>query len=43
VPTLTPTLLRKKSLAEEIASLDVMAFQTMLLRMAISKSSAKGV
>jgi hypothetical protein len=31
LPTLTPTLVRKKSLAEEIASLDVMAFQTMLL------------
>ncbi len=31
MPVLTPTLVRKKSLAEEIASLDVMAFQTMLL------------
>jgi type III restriction enzyme len=31
LPVLTPTLVRKKSLAEEIASLDVMAFQTMLL------------
>jgi type III restriction enzyme len=31
LPLLTPTLVRKKSLAEEIASLDVMAFQTMLL------------
>ena len=31
LPALTPTLVRKKSLAEEIASLDVMAFQTMLL------------
>ena len=31
LPVLTPTLVRKKSLAEEIAALDVMAFQTMLL------------
>ncbi len=31
LPVLTPTLVRKKSLAEEIDSLDVMAFQTMLL------------
>ncbi len=31
LPRLTPTLVRKKSLAEEIASLDVMTFQTMLL------------
>jgi type III restriction enzyme len=31
LPLLTPTLVRKKSLAEEIAGLDVMAFQTMLL------------
>ena len=31
LPVLTPTLVRKKSLAEEIASLDVMAFQTLLL------------
>src|SRR6266496_2244515 len=31
MPVLTPTLVRKKSLAEEIASLDVMKFQTMLL------------
>jgi type III restriction enzyme len=31
MPLLTPTLVRKKSLAEEIASLDVMTFQTMLL------------
>jgi len=31
MPVLTPTLVRKKSLAEEIASLDVMTFQTMLL------------
>ena len=31
MPVLTPTLIRKKSLAEEIAALDVMTFQTMLL------------
>lgn len=31
LPLLTPTLVRKKSLAEEIVALDVMAFQTMLL------------
>jgi type III restriction enzyme len=31
LPVLSPTLIRKKSLAEEIAGLDVMAFQTMLL------------
>jgi type III restriction enzyme len=31
LPVLTPTLIRKKSLAEEIASLDVMSFQTILL------------
>jgi type III restriction enzyme len=31
LPVLTPTLIRKKSLAEEIATLDVMSFQTMLL------------
>jgi type III restriction enzyme len=31
LPVLTPTLVRKKSLADEIASLDVMTFQTMLL------------
>src|SRR5437870_8284175 len=31
MPVLTPTLVRKKSLAEEIAALDVMFFQTMLL------------
>jgi len=28
---LSPTLVRKKSLADEIASLEVMTFQTMLL------------
>ncbi|MBZ5654711.1 MAG: DEAD/DEAH box helicase family protein [Acidobacteriia bacterium] len=31
LPVLSPTLVRKKSLAEEIAGLNVMAFQTMLL------------
>ena len=31
LPLLTPTLIRKKSLADEIAALDVMSFQTMLL------------
>jgi type III restriction enzyme len=31
LPLLSPTLVRKKSLAEEIASLDVMSFQTILL------------
>jgi type III restriction enzyme len=31
LPVLTPTLIRKKSLAEEIATLNVMSFQTMLL------------
>jgi type III restriction enzyme len=31
LPTLTPTLIRKKSLADEIASLNVMSFQTILL------------
>src|ERR1700680_4950739 len=31
LPVLTPRLVRKKSLAEEIATLDVMSFQSMLL------------
>jgi type III restriction enzyme len=31
LPVLTPTLVRKKSLAEEIATVDVITFQTMLL------------
>src|SRR6266699_1198242 len=31
LPVLSPTLVRKKSLADEIASLEVMTFQTMLL------------
>jgi len=31
LPVLTPTLVRKKSLADEIATLDVMSFQSMLL------------
>lgn len=33
LPLLSPTLIRKKSLAEEIASLEVMAFNTILLPM----------
>lgn len=33
LPLLSPTLVRKKSLAEEIASLNVMSFQTILLPM----------
>jgi type III restriction enzyme len=33
LPLLSPTLVRKKSLAEEIAGLDVMSFQTILLPM----------
>ena len=33
LPLLSPTLIRKKSLAEEIASLNVMSFQTILLPM----------
>jgi type III restriction enzyme len=33
LPLLSPTLVRKKSLAEEIANLDVMSFQTILLPM----------
>jgi type III restriction enzyme len=33
LPLLSPTLIRKKSLAEEIAGLDVMSFQTILLPM----------
>jgi type III restriction enzyme len=33
LPLLSPTLVRKKSLAEEIASLEVMSFQTILLPM----------
>src|SRR5438046_8290285 len=31
LPVLSPVLIRKKTLADEIASLDVMAFQTILL------------
>jgi type III restriction enzyme len=31
LPVLSPTLIRKKTLADEIASLDVMSFQTILL------------
>jgi hypothetical protein len=33
LPLLSPTLVRKKSLAEEIAGLEVMSFQTILLPM----------
>jgi type III restriction enzyme len=33
LPVLSPTLIRKKTLADEIASLDVMSFQTILLPM----------
>lgn len=33
LPTLSPTLIRKKSLAEEIAALDVMRFKTIVLPM----------
>jgi len=33
LPVLSPTLVRKKTLAEEIAGLDVMSFQTILLPM----------
>ena len=33
LPTLTPALVRKKSLAEEIAALDVMSFKTVVLPM----------
>src|SRR3989441_5525160 len=33
LPVLTPSLIRKKSLAEEIAGLDVMGFQTIVLPM----------
>jgi type III restriction enzyme len=33
LPVLTPTLVRKKSLSEEIAGLDVMAFQSVILPM----------
>jgi len=33
LPVLSPTLVRKKTLADEIAGLDVMAFQTILLPM----------
>ena len=33
LPVLSPTLVRKKTLADEIASLDVMSFQTILLPM----------
>lgn len=41
LPLLTPSLIRKKSLAEEIAGLDVMAFQTILLPMSEDDPAAK--
>jgi type III restriction enzyme len=41
LPVLSPTLIRKKTLAEEIASLDVMAFQTILLPLSADDPRAK--
>lgn len=41
LPLLTPALVRKKSLAEEIAGLDVMAFQTIVLPMSEDDPAAK--
>lgn len=41
LPVLTPSLIRKKSLAEEIAGLDVMAFQTIVLPMSEDDPVAK--
>ncbi|HTU33327.1 MAG TPA: DEAD/DEAH box helicase family protein [Candidatus Acidoferrum sp.] len=41
LPVLTPSLIRKKSLAEEIASLDVMGFQTIVLPMSEDDPRAK--
>ncbi len=41
LPTLTPTLVRKKSLAEEIAGLEVMAFRTVVLPMSKSDPRTK--
>ncbi len=41
LPVLSPTLVRKKSLAEEIATLDVMGFQTMLLPLTPDDPRAK--
>src|SRR5437667_6346135 len=41
LPVLSPTLVRKKSLAEEIATLDVMSFQTILLPLSPDDPRAK--
>jgi type III restriction enzyme len=41
LPVLTPSLVRKKSLAEEIAGLDVMGFQTIVLPMSENDPTAK--
>ena len=41
LPVLTPSLIRKKSLAEEIAGLDVMGFQTIVLPMSEDDPTAK--
>ena len=41
LPVLTPSLIRKKSLAEEIAGLDVMSFQTIVLPMSEDDATAK--
>ena len=35
LPVLTPTLVRKKSLADEISAIDVMSFQTILLPLTV--------
>jgi len=41
LPTLSPSLVRKKSLAEEIAALDVMGFRTIVLPMSYDDPVAK--
>ena len=41
LPVLSPTLVRKKTLADEIAGLDVMSFQTILLPMSADDPRAK--
>jgi len=41
LPVLSPTLVRKKSLADEIATLDVMSFQTILLPLSPDDPRAK--
>jgi type III restriction enzyme len=41
LPVLSPTLVRKKTLADEIASLDVMSFQTILLPLTPDDPRAK--